>query len=152
MSVLQGLVRWRRFRLVREILMLYGLDFPASVTTGSDLQLIHRGSGCVFHPKTRIGNRVQIYHQVTIGRADAHVPDQRSAMDWIEIGDDVVIFPGAKVLGGKGVTRIGNGTIIAANAVLIGSTGENEIWGGVPARRIGLRNRSELHQRIPPIL
>ena len=144
MNVLQRLVQLRRFRVVREILMLYGVDIPASVKIGSDLQLIHRGAGCVFHPKTRIGNRVQIYHQVTIGRADAHVPEQLSAMDWIEIGDDVVLFPGAKVLGGRGVTRIGNGTIIAANAVVITSTGENEIWGGVPARRIGLRDKTTL--------
>lgn len=145
MAILDHLVRWRRFRVVREILMLYGVDFPASVTVGSDLQLIHRGAGCVFHPKTRIGNRVQIYHQVTIGRTDAHIPEEQSGMECIEIGDDVVLFPGAKVLGGNGITRIGNGTIVAANAVLIGSTGENEIWGGVPARRIGWRNRD-----LPP--
>jgi len=31
------------------------------------------------------------------------------------------------------------GTVVGANAVLLQSTGENEIWAGVPARCIGQR-------------
>lgn len=34
---------------------------------------------------------------------------------------------------------IAKGTIVAANAVLLCSTGENEIWAGVPAKCIGKR-------------
>jgi serine O-acetyltransferase len=33
--------------------------------------------------------------------------------------------------------------VIGANAVLLNSTGENEIWAGVPAQRIGFRDSSE---------
>lgn len=77
---------------------------------------------------------------MTIGQKDAHVPYEQNNMERVEIGDDVILFPGAKVLGGAGVTRVGNGTIVAANAVLMQSTGENEIWGGVPARKIGDRD------------
>ncbi|MGN6376165.1 MAG: hypothetical protein ACTHMG_11505 [Sphingomonas sp.] len=119
--------------------MLYGIDMPASVSVGRDFRLIHRGIGCVFHPDTRIGDRVQIYHQVTIGRADAHEPSEAMAPMRIEIGDDVVIFPGARILGRQGLLRIGNGSIIAANAVVTTSTGEREIWAGVPARCVGKR-------------
>ena len=50
-----------------------------------------------------------------------------------------MLFPGCKVLGGAGITRIGRGTIVGANAVVLGSTGEDEIWAGNPARCVGRR-------------
>lgn len=137
------LVKQRRLRLARILLLvLFNLDFPAQVKVGRDLKLVHRALGTVVNGNTVIGDRVRIYHQVTIGRLDAHLPLSRSGMERIEIGDDVVLFPGAKILGGKGVTRVGNGTIVAANAVLTNSTGTNEVWAGVPARKIGDRDMS----------
>ena len=33
------------------------------------------------------------------------------------------------------------GSVIGANAVLLQSTGQNEIWAGVPARLIGKREQ-----------
>jgi serine acetyltransferase len=86
---------------------------------------------------------VRIYHQVTTGSADAYVTWAQSDMDHIEIGDDAVLFPGAKVLGGAGAIRVGVGTIIAANAVVMSLTGDWEIWGGIPARKLGDRTREE---------
>jgi serine O-acetyltransferase len=136
MGMIEKLIGRRAWRAARELLLIYGIEFPASVKVGSDLQMVHRGMGTVIHPSTVIGNRVRIYHQVTIGRADGHLPAAESRMERIEIGDDVVLFPGAKILGGPGVTRVGNGTIVAANAVLTQSTGIDETWGGIPARRI----------------
>jgi serine O-acetyltransferase len=38
------------------------------------------------------------------------------------------------------VLRVGRGSVVGANAVLLESTGENEIWAGVPARRVGTRD------------
>lgn len=141
MAFTEKLIRNRRFKVARALLVLMlNIDFPAAVKVGKDLRMVHRGHGTVVTPHTVIGDRVRIYHQVTIGQKDAHIPFEHNAMDRIEIGDDVVLFPGAKVLGGRGVTRIGNGTIVAANAVLLQSTGENEIWGGVPARKIGIHS------------
>lgn len=134
-----SLIALRKWRIAREILYLYGLDVPPEVKIGCCLELKHRALGTVIHPRTSIGDRVQLYHQVTIGRADAHLPLSSGGMERIEIGDDVVIFPGAKILGGSGVTKIGSGTVIAANAVLLRSTGENEIWAGIPARCVGVR-------------
>jgi acetyltransferase-like isoleucine patch superfamily enzyme len=54
----------------------------------------------------------------------------------ITIGRDVWI--GANVVVLKGVI-IGDGAIVGAGAVVTKSIGENEIWGGVPAKRIGIR-------------
>lgn len=127
-------------RLTRAALALYGIEIPTSVAIGRDFTIAHRGYGIVVHPECRIGDRVIFFPGVTIGRGDAHtrgfVP---SSFERVEIGDDVVLSPGAKIMGGPGVTRVGNGTVIGANAVLTRSTGEWEIWGGVPARKLNDR-------------
>ena len=52
------------------------------------------------------------------------------------IGDDVIIYPGAKVIGN---ITIGNKAVIGANAVVIKDVLENEIVAGVPAKCIGIR-------------
>lgn len=111
-NLTERLVPRRRSRLARELLpLLYRVEFPAEVTVGEELQMVHRGMGTVIHPSTRIGNRVRIYHQVTIWRGEGHPPAAQSQRERIEIGDDVVLFPGAKILGGPGVTHVGTGTI-----------------------------------------
>ncbi|KSA15218.1 Galactoside acetyltransferase LacA [Maribacter dokdonensis DSW-8] len=54
----------------------------------------------------------------------------------IKIGEDVWL--GCNVVVLKGV-QIGNGAIVAAGAVVNKSIPKYEIWGGVPARKIGVR-------------
>jgi acetyltransferase-like isoleucine patch superfamily enzyme len=61
---------------------------------------------------------------------------QKSVSKEITIGNNVWI--GANVVVLKGVT-IQDGAIIAAGAVLTKPVGVNEIWGGVPAKKIGDR-------------
>lgn len=139
-GVVERLARHRKWKLARVGLAVFGIEMPASVKVGSQLYLAHGAQGAVIHKSTVIGDRVRIFHQVTIGRKDAHVGESFTDFERVEVGDDVVLFAGAKVLGGAGVTRIGNGTIVAANAVLMQSTGENEVWGGIPAKLIGHRD------------
>ena len=55
------------------------------------------------------------------------------------IEDDVVLSPGCTVLCKTGMLQVGRGTVIGANAVLLESTGDWEIWAGVPARKVGER-------------
>ncbi|GAA2112133.1 hypothetical protein [Kocuria atrinae] len=139
MGVPEKLVAWRRHRWARLALMPLNISIPAKVEIGREFRLVHYGMGTVIYPDVTIGDRVRIYHQVTIGRKDAHVSREDSPFERLVIGDDVVLFPGCKVLGGAGVTRIGRGTLVGANAVLMNSTGENEIWAGNPARLVGRR-------------
>ena len=120
-------------------LKLLGAEVPRSVQIGDSVTLEHGGFGVVVHPNTKIGDRVKIYPGVTLGRADIYRPIEASRFEGIVIGDDVILAPGAKVLGNEGVLRIGTGCVIGANAVLLESTGEHEMWAGVPAKRIGDR-------------
>lgn len=137
----EWLVRHRRFKLVRELLLLYGLDIPAAVKIGPGFTLQHRGIGTVLHPATVLGSNVTIYHRVTVGRADSYVPFEQSRMTGIRIGDGAVLCAGAVVLAKEGVLTVGEGTVIGANAVLTQSTGPWEIWAGAPARCVGQRKR-----------
>jgi serine O-acetyltransferase len=93
----------------------------------------------VIHPKSAFGERVRIYPGVTLGRADIHRPADQSAFEGIRVEDDAILCTGAKILCKQGILRVGKGSLIGANAVLLESTGENEIWAGMPARCIGKR-------------
>ncbi len=130
-------------RLAYYALKLLGVEIPLSVPIGSDFELAHGGFGLVIHSLTTIGNRVKIYPGVSLGRADIYRPMQYSRFAGIQIEDDVILCPGAKVLCKEGVLKVGRGTVIGANAVLLQSTGEEEIWAGIPARCIGKREQGE---------
>lgn len=126
-------------RVAYLVLKLLGAEVPRSVELGEDVTLVHGAFGLVVHPNTSIGNRVKIYPGVTLGRADIHLPIEESTFKGIEIGDDVIFSPGGKVLCKEAVLRVGKGTVVGANAVLLKSTGEGEIWAGIPAVRKGKR-------------
>jgi len=64
------------------------------------------------------------------------INEQEISIDPIIIGNDVWIGLGSSVL--KGVV-INDGAIIAAGAVVNKTVPPNEIWGGVPAKKIGER-------------
>jgi serine O-acetyltransferase len=126
-------------RLAYYVLKLLGAEIPLSVKIGPNFELEHGGFGVVIHSWSEIGSRVKIYPGVTLGRADIYRPIESSAFKGISVEDDVILCPGSKVLGNEGILRIGRGTVLGANAVLLESTGENEIWAGMPARRVGYR-------------
>lgn len=137
------LVYARRFpvfgKLAYYLLKLLGVEIPIKVPVGNDFELVHGGVGTVIHSSSVIGNRVKIYPGVTLGRADIYRPMSVSDFQGIVIEDEVILCPGAKILCKQGIMRIGRGTVVGANAVLLESTGEMEIWAGVPARFIGRR-------------
>jgi len=121
------------------LLKLLGLELPRSVPIGKHLEIAHGGFGIVVHPSAQIGDRVKIYPGVTLGRADIYKPMSESRFEGIVVEDDVILSPGCKVLCKTGIMRIGQGTVVGANAVLLESTGEWEIWAGIPAVRVGMR-------------
>ena len=124
-------------------LKLLGVELPRAVPIGAHIEIAHGGFGIVIHSKTRIGNRVKIYPGVTLGRADIYKPVTESKFEEIVIEDDVILSPGCKVLCKEGTLRVGKGTIVGANAVLLESTGEWEKWAGIPARVVGICNNRD---------
>lgn len=148
-SIIHRLVRWQRLpllgRIAAQVLGLYGIEFPVTVVHEPGLKFAHRAFGLVLHPTTRIGRNVTFFPGVLVGRYDASIGRASdSDFECVIIEDDVVVFAGAKVVGGKGVTRLARGSVLAPNAVLTQSTGEWEIWGGIPARRLSTRENRDL--------
>lgn len=103
------------------------VDIPMSVKVGENTVFSHNALGTVIHPTAIIGKNCKIYQNVTIGRADIYRED--SNVGEIVISDGCILCAGAKILA-KNNLVLGKGTIVAANAVLLNSTGENEVWGG----------------------
>jgi len=132
--------RWPIFgRFAYVLLKALGSEIPRSVRIGKDFHLVHGGLGVVIHPDCVIGDNVREYQGVTIGRGDTYKPPGKSRFRGIHIADNVILGPGAKVLGSVDILHIGAGTIVGANAVLQQPTNQDEVWAGVPARCIGLR-------------
>lgn len=124
----------------RQILALYGVEFPPSVAYGSGLNIVHRGFGLVVSPFVTFGAHVTVYHGVTLGRSDSWVPLAGREAPSIAVEDHAVLCPGAKVLATPGDhLRVAVGSVVGANAVLTRSTGPWEIWAGVPAKKVGER-------------
>ena len=67
---------------------------------------VNHGLGTVIGARSILGNNVLIHHNVTIGAVDRKTPT---------IGDSVIIYPGAKILGG---INVGENTIIGANSIV----------------------------------
>jgi serine O-acetyltransferase len=126
-------------KLAYYLLKLLGAEIPCSVKIGPDFLLEHGGFGVVIHSRTQIGARVHIYPGVTLGRADIYRPSAQSRFLSILVEDDVILSPGAKILCKQGTLVVRRGSVIGANAVLLQSTGEDEIWAGAPAHCIGKR-------------
>ena len=144
MHFVNELIRLRRLPIVgpvaRQALYALGPEIPPSVSIGVDLNTPHRARGAVVSGRARIGDRVTLYHGVTIGRVS---PDTPSELDpsWVIIGNDVCLSAYSMVLFGKEGLTVGDGTLLAANSVLTCSTGTWEVWAGMPARLVGVRER-----------
>jgi serine O-acetyltransferase len=122
-------------------LKVLGVEFPRSVRWERPIQLAHGSVGLVVHRATRMGSHVTILPGVVIGMADAHMPASLLPEGGrVVIGDRVTLGAGAKVLFKAGQELVvADGTVVGANAVLLTSTGPDEIWAGIPARRVGVR-------------
>lgn len=141
--ILSVLIRLRKIpvigRMFKFILLVCGLDLPASVEVGRNVSFPHNSLGTVIHPNTVIEDDVTIYHQVTLGRAEVMYPATETNFIDITVKKGAILCAGAKILSKEPHMVIGENAIVAANAVLTHSIGANEIWGGVPAHLLGLR-------------
>lgn len=79
-----------------------------------------------------------VYLQTSMHRHERGTPIRHQGFDHapVVLGDDVWL--GAHVAVHPGC-HVADGTVVGSNAVLRSSTEPNEIWAGVPARRVGER-------------
>lgn len=107
------------------------LPFEAEV--GKGIIMDHYGLGVVIHPQVTIGDRVRIYHGVTIAGETWIGSPYR-----VTIGNDVQLSVGCKIVPrSNNNLSIGDGAVVGANAVVTRDVPAWEVWAGVPARRIG---------------
>ena len=109
-----------------------GFSIPCDII-GPGLAIVHYGT-IVISSGAVIGENCRIHACVNIG---ANGGERKAA----EIGDNVYIGPGAKIVGR---IRIGNGSVLGANAVVNKDVPEQVTVGGVPAKIIS-ENNSDKH-------
>jgi len=99
-----------------------GIDIHPGAAIGSHFFIDH-GTGVVIGETCRIGNRVKLYHGVTLG-ARSFVKDEaghivKGNKRHPEVEDNVTIYPNSTILGGE--TVIGESSTIGANVFLMHS-------------------------------
>ena len=103
---------------------------------------IHIGPWCNIGPRTRIYTHDAIH----MGRKPLAILEEEIGVLWQDkhIGADVWIHDGSIVL--YQVTHIPDGVVVGAGSVLTKNPGPYEIWAGVPARKIAVREELDKKQ------
>ena len=116
-----------------------GIEIHPGAKIGKNLFIDH-GMGVVIGETSEIGNNVTIYHAVTLGGISPSIDSERQRHEKRHptIGSDVVIGSGAQIIG---PIKVGNGSRIAANAVVVNDVPEGATMVGVPAKVIKTGNK-----------
>ena len=100
-----------------------GIDIHPGARIGASFAIDH-GTGIVIGETTVIGDRVKIYQGVTLGAASVDKSMARTKRH-PTIGDGVVIYANATILGGD--THVGSGSVIGGNSWLTQSVPPNSV-------------------------
>jgi serine O-acetyltransferase len=125
--------------------VLFNCILPASVSIGSRSRIWHHGWCVAIDPNTTIGNDCNIYNQVEISSIATN--RDRRFVRFI-IGDRVNICTGAKIVCGDGTLSIGEGSVIAANAVVTSDVPPYSMAIGIPARCRPLKPEATSNARL----
>jgi serine O-acetyltransferase len=107
-------MRWRFWSIIG------GVSIPLRCQIGGGLQMPHT-NGIVINVGAKIGCNCEIFQQVTIGEGKGGCP---------EVGSNVSIGPGAKILG---AVKIGDGSRIGANALVVCDVPDGSLVLAAPA-------------------
>lgn len=117
---------------------------PSGITLGHDTIV---GDHCFLDGRAplKIGNHTSLASQVLIYNDEHNInTDYSNSFGPVTIEDYVFIGPRAIILPNL---TIGRGAVVAAGAVVTKSIPPLEIWGGVPAKKIGDR-QADLNYRL----
>ena len=115
-------------RAISQIARLFtGIEIHPGAKIGRRLFIDH-GMGVVIGETTEIGDNVTLYQGVTLGGTGKDTGKRHPTLE-----NDVVVGAGAKVLG---PIKIGTGSKIGANAVVLKDVLANATAVGIPARVI----------------
>ena len=96
-----------------------GIDIHPGASIGSYFFIDH-GTGVVIGETANIGHRVKLYQGVTLGAKSFPLDEKGNPIKGIQrhptLGDGVVVYAGATILGGD--TYIGDGAVIGGNVWL----------------------------------
>ncbi len=127
-------------RIISQITRFFtGIEIHPAAKIGQNLFIDH-GMGVVIGETSEIGNNVTIYHAVTLGGIAPSIDSdkQRNEKRHPTIGNNVVIGSGAQIIG---PINVGDGSRIAANAVVVNDVQKNTTMVGVPAKAIKTGNK-----------
>jgi serine O-acetyltransferase len=118
---------WLLYRIVRLSYHFYNVELWAGregAKIGPGICLIH-ANNIYIGPGVSIGENCKIFHEVTLGMG--HIPGTP------QIGNNVDIFVGARVLGG---ISIGNNCMIGANCVVTKNVPDDMVVMSAPNRSL----------------
>jgi serine O-acetyltransferase len=116
-------------KILHNSIQNYGVYISSNAIIGAGIKLPHP-VGIVVGDRVVIGKNVTIFQNVTIG--GARIGDA-GAKNYPTIGDNVVIFAGAVVVG---KIVVGDGAVIGANSVVLSDVPSGETCVGVPGKLI----------------
>lgn len=100
-----------------------GIDIHPGAEIGEYFFIDH-GTGVVIGETTKIGNHVRLYQGVTLGALSlSDVESVRGAKRHPTLGDNVVVYANATILGGD--TVVGENTVVAGNTFITHSVDAN---------------------------
>lgn len=117
--------KWLRLLIQEQLRKNYHVLISDTAIIGS-IKLPHPHNVCIGRD-VRIGENCILYHDVSIGQSYDKFP---------RIGDNVIIYTGAKIMGD---VTVGDNAVIGVNAVVTSDVPENAIVGGIPAKIIRYR-------------
>jgi serine O-acetyltransferase len=114
---------------------LFAVDIDVAAELGPGIVIYH-GFGLVIGRGARIEGGCHLFHGVTLGNRGSEwvgsdEPDGQPCLEY-----NVVVGAGAKILG---PVRVGQNSMVGANAVVLKDVPEFAIVAGVPARVVGKR-------------
>ncbi len=127
-----------------------GIDIHPGATIGESFFIDH-GTGVVIGETTTIGSGVKIYQHVTLGAKSFNTGEDGMPVKGLkrhpDIGDRVVIYAGATILGGE--TKIGNDCVIGGSVWLTHSVEAGKMVLARAAVTDSTLKRDVIHPELP---